>query len=319
MQTALFSVETYETNSKTKIVRSPLFYVGDKYKLMPQLKNMFPNNIETYYDVFCGGGSASLNIQASNFVMNDIDKKIIALHQHLQKNSNDIYSFIERMYELIRNYGLSLSEKEKNMEIEKLKKEYTKTYFSRYNKTPYLKLRSDYNNDQSNMDLLYLLLIYGFNHMIRFNKQGKFNLPVGNVDWNKNVTNALKDYSNWFNNNDVQLSEGLDFEEFVEKQCINSGDFLYFDPPYLITFSDYNKLWNEQEEQRLYSLLDRLSEQGICWGLSNMILHKGKKNQLLLKWSEKYNRYHIDSNYISRFDNTIKKGSKEIYVTNYEL
>lgn len=27
--------------------------------------------------------------------------------------------------------------------------------------------------------------------MIRFNKNGEFNLPVGNLDWNKNVTEAL--------------------------------------------------------------------------------------------------------------------------------
>ena len=41
---------------------------------------------------------------------------------------------------------------------------------------------------------LYLLLIYGFNHMIRFNRAGQFNLPVGNVDFNFNVEQALKDY-----------------------------------------------------------------------------------------------------------------------------
>ncbi|PHL17233.1 DNA adenine methylase, partial [Enterococcus faecium] len=36
-----------------------------------------------------------------------------------------------------------------------------------------------------------------------------------------------------------------------------------------------------------------------------------------LEWGKKYNEYDIKSNYISRFDNTIKKDSKEIYITNY--
>jgi hypothetical protein len=67
---------------------------------------------------------------------------------------------------------LSLSEQGKNSEIEKLKKKYKKTYFAKYNKSAYLKLRDDYNKDESNTQLLYLLLIYGFNHMIRFNSQG---------------------------------------------------------------------------------------------------------------------------------------------------
>lgn len=302
---------------KIKPARSPLFYVGDKYKLMPQLKKLFPKNINTYYDVFCGGGSASINVQANKYVLNDIDGKIIELHQHLQANSVDIQSFIERMHRLIREYGLSLSEKEKNSEIEELKKMYAKTYYSKYNKEAYLKLREDYNADQSNTDLLYLLLIYGFNHMIRFNKQGKFNLPVGNVDWNKNVTRALESYSNWYNTNNVKLSAGMDFESFVVSQKFESGDFLYFDPPYLVSFSEYNKFWGEDEEIRLYNLLDSLSKRGVYWGLSNMTSHKGKQNNLLLKWAKGYNSYNIESNYISRFDNSVKKDSKEIYVTNY--
>ena len=47
-----------------------------------------------------------------------------------------------------------------------------------------------------------------------------------------------------------------------------------------------------------------------------MLRHKGKENRLLLEWSYKYNVYEISSNYISRFDNTKKSDSKEIYVTN---
>lgn len=108
----------------------------------------------------------------------------------------------------------------------------------------------------------------------------------------------------------------LNFEEFIDNQTIGTDDFLYFDPPYLITFSDYNKLWDPKEEKRLYDLLDRLNQRGVKWGLSNMVTHKGKTNELLIEWAQKYNEYSISSNYISRFDNTIKENSKEIYVTN---
>lgn len=297
-------------------IRSPLFYVGDKYKLMPQLKNLFPKNINNFYDVFSGGGSASINTSANSYFINDIDSKVMELHELLQDESDDIQEFINEMYGLIKYYNLSHSEFGLNNEIQALKKEYKKTYFSKYNKENYLKLRSDYNDDQSNKKLLYLLLVYGFNHMIRFNNKGDFNLPVGNVDWNKNVTKALFSYSEWSNNSEVMLSN-LDFEFFVESQQIKKDDFFYFDPPYLITFSGYNRFWNEKEELRLYSLLDRLDKYGVSWGLSNMTQHKGKFNHLLLNWAEKYKKYEIQSNYISRFDNSIKKGSKELYVTNF--
>lgn len=321
MPTPLFHTEGFEVKvpmkKKLKGIRSPLFYVGDKYKLMPQLKELFPKNINTYYDVFCGGGSASINIKAKKIIMNDVDEKIIELHRFLQSQSSDIEQFIQNMYELIQGYGLSLSELGTNEAIDNLKKEFNKTYFAKYNKQSYLKLREEYNEEQTNTELLYLLLVYGFNHMIRFNTKGQFNLPVGNVDWNKNVSTALRNYAYWYSNNDIEMSEGLDFEDFVNSLELKAGDFLYFDPPYLITFSDYNKLWGLEEENRLYDLLDKLSNRGIFWGLSNMVTHKGKTNNILLDWAQKYNEYSIESNYISRFDNTIKQKSKEIYVTNY--
>ena len=39
---------------KKKIVRSPFFYVGDKYKSITQLKNLFPNDINNYIEPFVG-------------------------------------------------------------------------------------------------------------------------------------------------------------------------------------------------------------------------------------------------------------------------
>ena len=42
-----------------------------------------------------------------------------------------------------------------------------------------------------------------------------------------------------------------------------------------------------------------------------------RQTLLHLGLGKKYNEYDIKSNYISRFDNTIKKDSKEIYITNY--
>lgn len=298
-----------------KRIRSPLFYVGDKYKLMAQLTELFPRKINTFYDVFTGGGSASINTIANNYKINDIDKNVMKLHELLKRESKDIEHFIYKMSRIIEKYNLSHSELGKNKEIELLKQTYKKTYFSIYNKEAYLNLRDDFNQNQTNIELLYLLLVYGFNHMIRFNKKGDFNLPVGNVDWNKNVTCALRNYADWINYNKVELHNS-DFMYFVKQNTYLENDFLYFDPPYLISLSDYNKLWNENSEKRLYSLLDKLDKNSVKWGISNLLKHKGKTNVILFEWSKKYNVYQIDSNYISRFDNSIKENSKELYVTN---
>ena len=76
-------------------------------------------------------------------------------------------------------------------------------------------------------------------------------------------------------------------------------------------------MWNDTKEIELYYYLDKLDEMGIKWGITNLLNHKGKTNEILLSWMKKYDFYDIQSNYISYNDNTIKNDSKEVYVTNY--
>ena len=68
--------------------RSPLFYVGDKYKLIEQLLALFPKEINNFYEPFVGGGTVFLNIEAKKYYLNDIDRNIISIHKFLLKNSH---------------------------------------------------------------------------------------------------------------------------------------------------------------------------------------------------------------------------------------
>lgn len=297
-------------------VRSPLFFVGDKYKIMPEIKTYFPKIINNYYEPFVGGGSSFLNINAKNFILNDIDPYVIELHKIFIKNANNLNEFLNSLYNIIYKYELSCSYKDILVPNE-LKKVYIKTYFARYNKEGYLRLREDFNKEKENIKLLYILLIYGFNHMIRFNSKGEFNLPVGNVDFNKNVVNALENYFLFSQENSLNF-KNMDYIDFINSIKFKEDDFIYLDPPYLISFSEYNKFWNEDNEHKLYEMLDQLDQKNIAFGVSNLLRHKNKENKILEKWMQKYEVKEINSNYISRFDNTIKKNSLEVYVTNYE-
>ena len=298
------------------MIRSPLFYVGDKYKLVPQLKELFPNNISDYVEPFYGGGSSQLQINAYRYYLNDIDENIIGLHRLLLSYANNQEEFFEMIFKIIKEYNLSCSLKDDVIPLD-LKKSFPKTYYSRYNKSSYSRLRDDYNRKEDKDYLkLYLLLIYGFNHMIRFNSNNQFNLPVGNVDFNKNVYEALINYFDLQKNRDIVLSS-MDFEKFLTSLNLGHNSFVYLDPPYLISMSEYNKLWTEETELRLYALLDSLNNKGIRFGITNLAYHKGKTNDIFLDWSKKYPAVRIDSNYISFNDNTIKKDSVELYVCNY--
>lgn len=309
-------VGVFEENGSKKVIRSPFFYVGDKYKLMPQLSKLFPENISTYVEPFAGGGSSFLNTNAKHYLVNDIDKYVIELHKCLSSYANCPNDFLEKMFKIIDEYGLSCSFRGITAPDE-LKKQFVKTYYSHYNKNAYLKLKDEFNLNH-NMIVLYLLLVYGFNHMIRFNSSGEFNLPVGNVDFNKNVYNAILNYMSFMRINKIEFFN-MDFKEFLKliEEQMDKDSFIYLDPPYLISGSEYNKYWNEDEEKRLCEYLDYLNEKGIRFGITNLVFHKGKVNQTFLDWSKKYIVYSIDSNYISFNNNTIKSNSKEVYVTNY--
>lgn len=282
---------------------------------MPQLKQLMPIEIGQYIEPFVGGGSSFLNAPGTTFVLNDVDSYVIALHKKISEFAKDPESLFGRLYEMIDFYGLSCSYRGICVPDE-LKAKYVKTYYSRYNKDAYLKIRNDFNHDKSDLLKLYLLLIYGFNHMIRFNGKGEFNLPVGNVDFNNNVHQALDDYMKFVRVHEIKFFN-LDYISFLEDVAFDKGSYVFLDPPYLISMSEYNKLWNIEKENELCEYLDSLNERGIDFGITNLITHKGETNRRFLEWSKRYEAFDVKSNYISFNDNTIKADSKEVFVTNY--
>ena len=300
---------------KTSNFRSPLFYMGDKFKLLDQLKDKFPKKINNFIEPFTGGGSVFLNINANNYFLNDRDKHLIGLHNLLIKSSKSPYIFFKKVKKILEKYGLSRSY-EKDIIPKNLRKKFVKTYYAQFNKQGYTKLKNDFNsNTKIDYTSLYILLILGFNRILRFNSNGKFNLPVGNVDFNKNTVIALNNYFKVIKNKKVKL-HNHDYKKFLNKINFKKDDFLYCDPPYLITAGEYNKYWNENDEVELLKKLDDLNKKKVKWALSNVIEYKGKKNKILIDWSKKYKNYKIKSNYISFNDNTIKS-FKEVLIQNF--
>ncbi|MFA5024483.1 MAG: Dam family site-specific DNA-(adenine-N6)-methyltransferase [Patescibacteria group bacterium] len=298
-----------------KLKRSPLFYVGDKYKLMKQLVCLFPSEIDNFYEPFVGGGTVFLNIEANKYYLNDNDKNLVNIHKFLIESAKNPDEFFKSVEKIIKKYHLSRSYKE-DIIPPALKKEWKKTYFARFNKEGYDKLRLLVNKHYKNDSLiLYILLIYGFNRMLRFNGGGKFNLPVGNVDFNKNVVSALNNYFGFVKDKKIRLTSN-DFRTYFSGRKYSKNDFVYLDPPYLITASEYNKRWDQEAEADLLKQIDNLDKKGVKFALSNVTRYNGSKNDLLIEWMKKYKSHKIESNYIN-YHNNSKKQIKEVLVTNY--
>ena len=52
-----------------KYIKSPLNYTGGKYKLLNSLFDIFPNNINTFVDLFAGGFNVGINVNANKITL----------------------------------------------------------------------------------------------------------------------------------------------------------------------------------------------------------------------------------------------------------
>lgn len=298
-------------------VKSPLNYTGGKYKLLPELIKRFPQEINTFIDLFGGGFNVGANINAKTIIYNDLSEETTRLIKLFYKyNSNEI---IQKLEELIRKYGLSDSEKNGY--------EYygcnSSNGLGPYNKERFIKLRTDYNESKTSIArdfLLLLLTIYSFNNQIRFNSNGLYNLPVGKRDLNASTRKNIKLFSEKIKTkNIVFLSK--DFADISHKNFVEP--FYYCDPPYLLGDAAYNENggWDKEKEESLLSYLKNLSDNGIKFALSNMLEHKGQTNNILLKWAidNKFNIIYLDKNYSNSNYQSKAKSNKttEVLITNY--
>lgn len=86
-------------------IKSPIFYMGNKYRLLPQLIPLFPARINTFYDLFGGSGCMSANVKADKIVYNEINENIVELYKLFLKYSPE--EIDTRIREYIKEYGLN--------------------------------------------------------------------------------------------------------------------------------------------------------------------------------------------------------------------
>lgn len=308
--------------------KSPINYTGNKYRILPQFVKYFPEKLNKCMDLFTGGATVAINLVANEIIAIDNNPKIINLLKFLKKQ--DYYSLMNKVDNLIEIYGLSNSYKNGYS--------YYRQYvdgnngLKRYNIEGFTKLKKDYNDlknkntDKANL-YLYLLMVYAFNNDIRFNSKGKFNLPVGKTDMNKSNRDKLKKYIDTCNSRKIEFI-CKDFRK-INLEYFNDIEFVYADPPYLITDAVYNENdgWGEQEEIALLSMLDKLNDKGIKFAFSN-VLQKRKlniRNEILYTWlqqnNEKYFINNIEYHYKSASYNKKNRDGleEEVLITNYKL
>ena len=316
----LFLCECYDHKHR-ELIQSPLNYTGGKFKLLPQILPHFPQDIDCFVDLFCGGGNVGINSQCNKVIFND-NNSLLRYMFGTFKNMDKEATF-EIIDGIIERYGLSNTDK------------YGYEYYgcnssdglAKYNSQAYLRLRDDFNHT-TNIDYnyyitLYVLIVYAFNNQIRFNRKGEFNLPPGKRDFNSKMREKLSSFIDRLKSGDYKF-ESYDFKELPNADW-NDRTFVYADPPYLITCATYNEQdgWNETLERELLHYLDNLHERGIRFALSNVLNSKGKTNHILMDWVNanigRYRVIYLDYTYSNSNYQTKDRTSKtdEVLIVNY--
>lgn len=280
-------------------IKSPMNYIGNKYRILKQMEPYFPKDVGKMVDLFCGGCDVTINSNAPTKYANDINYHVIEIFEEMKIRGTDyVLGYIDAT---IKHWDLSKT-----------------------NEEGYKNFRNYYNKHKNPLDL-YVLMCYSFNYQFRFNSVHEYNNPFGRnrSSFNDRMRNNLIKMIPRLQNVTFSKQEFQDFNYSL----LNEGDFLYADPPYLITCGSYNDGkrgftgWGEKEERTLYEILDSLDERGVKFALSNVIEHKGNENLILTDWqkSRKYKLHYLNFNYNNsnyHAKNTEKETS-EILITNY--
>ena len=287
-----------------KQIKSPLNYIGGKARLLSQILPLFPKEIDNFIDLFAGGCNVGINVNANKIYLNDNLTHLVEMYKMFQEN--DLHITITHLEDRIKAFELSLT-----------------------NEDGYKKMRKEYNKTKNPLDL-FVLIAYSFNHQIRFNNSHEFNNPFGRErsSFNASMKQNLEKFIIRIKKINATFTS-FDFNDF-DFTFLNNNDFVYCDPPYLITTGTYNdgkrgfKGWTETEEKQLLTLLDNLDKNNIKFALSNVLEHKGKSNDILKSWVETNANYKvnfIDFDYSNSNYQTLvrdKNASIEVLITNYE-
>ena len=286
----------------SEYLESPIFYMGNKYKLLRQLIPLFPTECNTFLDLFGGSGVVSMNYKGKyRTIYNEFNHNIVELVKMFK--NNDIEKLDDYFNSKIKEFNIFSTGEDfrKNMDLQK----------------GYYDFR-DYYNKSENKDVrdLYLLICYSINHLIRFNKKNEFNASCGSKQ--RYIKGKIINMNKHFNNVEIHSKNCFDIDFYKFKE----GDFIYCDPPYLNTEAVYNEKrafggWSIDDDYNLFNILEELDKRNINWGLSNVFVNRGKENKHLIDWCNNngWFVYHLNRNY-----NPFSKGKSnndEVYICNY--
>ncbi|HHK6719416.1 TPA: DNA adenine methylase, partial [Streptococcus pneumoniae] len=267
-------------------------WTGGKRQLLPVIRELMPKTYNRYFEPFVGGGALFFDLAPKDAVINDFNAELINCYQQIKDNPQEL------------------------IEILKVHQEYN-------SKEYYLDLRSADRDERIDMmsevqraaRILYMLRV-NFNGLYRVNSKNQFNVPYGRYKNPKIVDEELiSAISVYLNNNQLEIKVG-DFEKAIVD--VRTGDFVYFDPPYIplsetSAFTSYtHEGFSFADQVRLRDAFKRLSDTGAYVMLSN------SSSALVEELYKDFNIHYVEATRTNGAKSSSRGKISEIIVTNYE-
>ena len=234
--------------------RSPRPFVkwaGGKSQLLKALEQHFPQDFQTYFEPFLGGGAVFFHLVGNRHrfsaVLSDTNEELITTYRVVKEN-------VKELIQELNNH---------KAQYDTAPKEY---YY-------HVRDALEATTDVQKAARLIFLNKTCYNGLYRVNKKGKFNVPFGRYKkpkiCDKTNLRIVSSVLNW-------SKARLLVADFQEATCNASNkDFIYFDPPYqpissTAKFTSYTHSgFPEEEQERLYRWFKELDRRGCQIVLSN--------------------------------------------------
>jgi DNA adenine methylase len=261
-----------------------LKWVGGKTQLLPEIKQLLPKNIKTYYEPFVGGGAVLFEILSlleageitiKKIRVSDINPSLIYCYQAIQE---DVEKLIQELEMIKVNYEKSKFPDEENDRKKIDGSDSLETSIEKGQNYVYYYYRKVFNQlekvDENKYQIASLFIFLNktcFRGLYRESKNG-FNVPFGNYK-NPSIYSAeyLRNLGKLLNQYDIKFKA----HEFMEiKDKIKKDDFVYLDPPYYEetkkSFTDYHENgFGLKENEDLYQFCKKIKEKNGKFLLSN--------------------------------------------------
>lgn len=205
-----------DDNPKSSELKPLVKWSGGKGDEISRFKSHFPEFKGHFIEPFVGGGSVFFHLSPQKAVINDLHSELIAFYQAIKdEKAQDIYDFMQ-----------STSNEED-------------TYYQVRDKT-------ELTDDLTIAKRFYYLRKTCFRGMMRYNNSGKFNVPFGRYKTMNSDALLNPAYSDLMKRTLITCKS---FED-IFKEYDDSENFVFLDPPYDSTFTDYGYCSFGKEEHK---------------------------------------------------------------------